>query len=157
MPDFDLLTAEALRINEVVSGPGKGQPWSVPRAPLSMVGTDSTFISNRPSPRTWGSFPRILGEFVRDTGVMTLENAVRKMTGTPSACLGLRHRGLLRDGFKADITIFDPSTVATTATYEEPHSFPIDIDWFIVDGQVVVDAGQHTGATPGRTLRRRDA
>ena len=153
----DMLVAEDLRINEVAPGPGEDSLGPFLAHPLSMVGTDSTFISDRPSPRTYGSFPRILGEFVRDTGVMTLENAVRKMTGTPSARLGLRHRGLLRNGFKADITIFDPGTVATTATYEDPRSFPIGIDWVIVNGQVVVDDSVHTGATPGRALRRRDA
>jgi N-acyl-D-amino-acid deacylase len=76
------------------------------------------------------------------------------MTGTPSARLGLIDRGLLRDGMKADITVFDPWTVHTTATYETPKSFPIGIDWVIVNGEVVVADGEHTGATPGRALRR---
>jgi N-acyl-D-amino-acid deacylase len=119
-----------------------------------MVGTDSTFIGAKPSPRTWGSFPRILGEFVRDLGTMSLETAVRKMTGTPSARLGLPDRGILRDGMKADVVVFDPATVASTATYEAPRSFPIGIDWVIVNGEVVVAEGEHTGATPGRALRR---
>jgi N-acyl-D-amino-acid deacylase len=119
-----------------------------------MVGTDSTFVGAKPSPRTWGSFPRILGEFVRDLRVMRLETAVRKMTGTPSARLGLVDRGLLRDGMKADIVVFDPATVAATATYEQPGSYPIGIPWVIVNGEVVVADGEHTGATPGRALRR---
>ena len=119
-----------------------------------MVGTDSTFVGAKPSPRTWGSFPRILGEFVRDQRIMPLETAVRKMTGTPSARLGLADRGLLRDGMKADIVVFDPATVASTATYDEPRSFPIGIDWVVVNGEIVVDDGEHTGATPGRALRR---
>jgi N-acyl-D-amino-acid deacylase len=119
-----------------------------------MFGTDSTFVGDKPSPRTYGSFPRVLGEFVREKRTMPLEVAVRKMTATPAARLGLADRGLLRDGMKADIVVFDPDTVAATATYEEPRSFPVGIDWVVVNGQIVVADGEHTGATPGRALRR---
>lgn len=150
----DILIAEDLRTNQVTSGPAVGSLGPFLAHPLSMIGTDSTFIGDRPSPRTYGSFPRVLGEFVREARLMTLEEAVRKMTGTPAARLGLAERGLLRDGMKADITIFDPATVATTATYEAPRSFPIGIDWVIVNGEIVVADGEHTGATPGRALRR---
>jgi len=76
------------------------------------------------------------------------------MTATPAARLGLVDRGLLRDGMKADIVVFDPETVRATATYENPRTFPVGIDWVIVNGEVVVAGGQHTGATPGRALRR---
>jgi N-acyl-D-amino-acid deacylase len=119
-----------------------------------MIGTDSTFIGAKPSPRTWGSYPRVLGEFVRELGVMPLETAVRKMTATPAARLGITDRGLLRDGMRADIVVFDPVTVASTATYQEPRSYPVGIPYVIVNGVVVVDRGEHTGATPGRALRR---
>jgi N-acyl-D-amino-acid deacylase len=150
----DLLIAEDLRTNQVTPGPAHGSLGPFLAHPLSMVGTDSTFVGAKPSPRTWGSFPRILGEFVRDLRIMSLETAVRKMTGTPSARLGLADRGLLRDGMKADIVVFDAGTVASTATYAEPRSFPVGIDWVVVNGEVVVDDGGHTGATPGRALRR---
>jgi N-acyl-D-amino-acid deacylase len=150
----DLLIAEDLRPNQVTPGPAHGSLGPFLAHPLSMIGTDSTFIGAKPSPRTWGSFPRVLGEFVRDLDVMPLEAAVRKMTGTPSARLGLSDRGLLRDGLKADLVIFDPKTVASTATYEEPRSYPVGIPWVIVNGEVVVADGEHTGATPGRALRR---
>lgn len=150
----DILIAEDLRTNQVTSGPAEGSLGPFLAHPLAMVGTDSTFISERPSPRTYGSFPRVLGEFVREAGLMSLEDAVRKMTATPSARLGLADRGLLRDGLAADITVFDPATVASTATYEAPRSFPVGIDWVIVNGEIVVAAGEHTGATPGRALRR---
>jgi N-acyl-D-amino-acid deacylase len=119
-----------------------------------MVGTDSTFVGAKPSPRTYGSCPRILGEFVRDLGVMTLETAVRKMTSAPAARLGIPDRGILRDGMKADLVVFDPATVRSTATYEEPRSFPEGIPYVMVNGVPVVDGGEHTGATPGRALRR---
>ncbi|CAN5494355.1 D-aminoacylase [soil metagenome] len=150
----DMLLAEDLRTNQVTPGPAHGSLGPFLAHPLSMVGTDSTFVGERPSPRTYGSFPRILGEFVRELRLMPLETAVRKMTGTPSARLGLADRGLLRDGMKADIVIFDPDRVAATATYEEPRSFPVGIPWVIVNGEVVVADGLHTGATPGRALRR---
>jgi N-acyl-D-amino-acid deacylase len=150
----DLLIAEDLRPNQVTPGPAPGSLGPFLAHPLSMVGTDSTFIGAKPSPRTWGSFPRILGEFVRDLRVMDLATAVRKMTGTPAARLGLADRGLLRDGLKADVVVFDPATVASTATYEEPRSYPVGIPWVIVNGELVVADGEHTGATPGRALRR---
>ena len=76
------------------------------------------------------------------------------MTAAPAARLGLADRGLLRDGMKADIVVFDPATVRATATYDEPRSYPVGIDWVVVNGVVVVDEGEHTGALPGRALRR---
>jgi N-acyl-D-amino-acid deacylase len=150
----DLLIAEDLRPNQVTPGPAHGSLGPFLVHPLSMVGTDSTFIGSRPSPRTWGSFPRILGEFVRDAGLMPLETAVRKMTAAPAARLGLTDRGLLRDGMAADLVVFDPATVRSTATYEAPRSFPEGIPYVVVNGVVVVDAGVHSGALPGRALRR---
>jgi N-acyl-D-aspartate/D-glutamate deacylase len=118
-----------------------------------MVGTDSTFIGAKPSPRTYGSFPRILGQFVRDEALLSLEEAVRKMTGAPAARLGLRQRGLLRDGAFADVVVFDPATVRSNATYDEPRQFPDGIEHVIVNGVLVVRDGIHTGATPGRGIR----
>jgi N-acyl-D-amino-acid deacylase len=150
----DMLIAEDLRPNQVTSGPLTESLAPFLVHPLSMFGTDSTFVGDKPSPRTYGSFPRVLGEFVREKRTMPLEVAVRKMTATPAARLGLTDRGLLRDGMKADIVIFDPDTVAATATYDEPRSFPIGIDWVVVNGEIVVADGKHTGATPGRALRR---
>lgn len=150
----DLLLAEDLRPNQVTPGPAHGSLGPFLAHPVSMVGTDSTFIGARPSPRTWGSFPRILGEFVRDQRLMGLEEAVRKITSAPAARLGIPDRGLLRDGMRADITVFDPATIASTATYDEPRSFPVGIPYVLVNGVVVVDEGVHTGALPGRALRR---
>ena len=119
-----------------------------------MVGTDGVLIGDKPSPRTYGTYPRILGEFVREQRLSSLEEAVRKMTSAPAARLGLRDRGVLADGLAADLVLFDPATVATPATYDEPRQFPIGIPYVIVNGTVVVDDGEHTGATPGRALRR---
>jgi N-acyl-D-aspartate/D-glutamate deacylase len=96
----------------------------------------------------------VLGEFVREQRLMGLEEAVRKMTSAPAARLGIADRGLLRDGMRADIVAFDPTTVASTATYEQPRSFPTGIPHVVVNGTLVVDGGRHTGALPGRALRR---
>ena len=119
-----------------------------------MVGTDSTFVGAKPSPRTYGSFPRILGEFVRDQGQMPLHEAVRKMTSYPAQRFGMLDRGILRDGMAADIVVFDAERVRSMATYEEPRRFPEGIEFVIVNGEVVVDRGRHTGVLPGRVLRR---
>jgi N-acyl-D-amino-acid deacylase len=150
----DLLLDEDLGVSQVTPGPWTGGLPPFLRHPVGMVGTDSTFLGAKPSPRTYGSFPRILGEFVRDLRLMPLEEAVRKMTSAPAARLGIPDRGRLADGMKADIAIFDPATVRATATWDEPKQFPVGIPWVIVNGQLVVDGGEHTGATPGRALRR---
>jgi N-acyl-D-amino-acid deacylase len=122
-----------------------------------MLGTDSTFVGDRPAPRTYGSAPRVLGQFVRDEAILGLEQAVHRMTGAPARRLGLTDRGVLRDGAAADVVVFDPATVRSNATLEEPRRFPDGIEHVIVNGVSVVDAGRHTGATPGRGLRHRRA
>jgi N-acyl-D-amino-acid deacylase len=149
----DLLLAEDLGLSQVTSGPALETMGLFLAHPIGMVGTDSTFLGAKPSPRTYGSFPRILGQFVRDEALLSLEEAVRKMTSAPAARLGLRDRGVIRDGAIADLVVFDPATVRSTATYDEPRSYPIGIEQVIVAGTLVVADGVHTGATPGRGLR----
>jgi N-acyl-D-amino-acid deacylase len=150
----DLLLAEGLRLNQVTPGPHTDGIRRFYRHPVAMVGTDSTFIGAKPSPRTYGSYPRILGQFVRDERVLGLEEAVAKMTSMPAARLGLRDRGRLADGFAADVVVFDPAKVRSLATYDEPRKFPEGIEHVLVAGVPVVTKGKHTGATPGRALRR---
>ncbi len=150
----DLLLSEGLRLNQVTPGPHTDGIRQFYRHPVAMVGTDSTFIGAKPSPRTYGSFPRILGQFVRDEGILGLEEAVSKMTSMPAARLGLRDRGRLIDGYVADVVVFDPALVRSLATYDEPRQFPEGIEHVFVAGVPVVTDGRHTGATPGRALRR---
>jgi len=150
----DLLLAEGLRINQVTPGPRTDGIRRFYRHPVSMVGTDSTFVGAKPSPRSYGSYPRILGQFVRDEGLLSLEQAVAKMTSMPAARLGLKDRGRLADGFVADVVVFDAATVRSNATYDEPRRFPTGIEHVIVNGHLVVEDGEHTGALPGRALRR---
>jgi N-acyl-D-amino-acid deacylase len=150
----DLLLAENLRPNEVTHGPHIDGIRRFIGHPVGMVGTDSTFIGEKPSPRTYGSYPRILGQFVRDEAILGLEDAIWKMTGGPAARLGLEDRGTLRDGSAADLVVFDLATVQSHATYDEPRQFPSGIEHVVVNGELVVDEGAHTGARPGRALRR---
>jgi N-acyl-D-amino-acid deacylase len=149
----DLLLSENLRVNQVTSGPWSETLRPFMAHPAGMVGTDSTFVGARPSPRTYGSFPRILGQFVRDEALLSLEEAVRKMTSAPAARLGLRERGTLRDGAIADVVVLDPATVRSNATYDEPRTYPTGIETVIVNGTIVVDRAEHTGALPGRGIR----
>jgi N-acyl-D-amino-acid deacylase len=150
----DLLLEENLAVNQVTTGPWHETLHHFVAHPIGMFGTDSTFVGEKPSPRTYGSLPRVLGEFVRERHVLGLEEAVRKMTWAAAARLGLSDRGALIDGMLADIVIFDPDTVASNATYEEPRRFPTGIEHVIVNGTVVVSNGEHTGALPGRVVRR---
>ena len=121
--------------------------------PLGMVGSDAILLGEYPSPRTYGCFPVILAEFVRAEKHLQLPEAIRKMTSFPAQRLGLRDRGMLRDGMKADSVIFDPATVKAPATPQNPKQYPLGIPYVIVNGKVVVDDGKHTGALPGRALR----
>jgi N-acyl-D-amino-acid deacylase len=149
----DLLIAEDLRLNQVTPGPWSETLPHFVAHPVGMVGTDSTFIGQKPSPRTYGSYPRILGQFVRDERRLTLEEAVRKMTSAPAARLGLRDRGQLRDGWVADVVVFDPDRIRAHATYDEPRRYSDGIEHVLVNGTAVVDGGRPTGARPGRALR----
>ncbi|MEO5941195.1 MAG: amidohydrolase family protein, partial [Candidatus Limnocylindrales bacterium] len=150
----DLLLAEDLRPNEVTPGPNLAGTRRFLAHPGAMIGTDSVFVGARPSPRTFGSYPRILGQFVRDEALLGLEDAVARMTSLPAARIGLRDRGTIRDGAVGDLVIFDPATVRSDATIDDPTCDPVGIETVIVAGHIVVDGGHMTGARPGRGLRR---
>ena len=119
-----------------------------------MIASDSITFGDYPNPRTYGCFPIVLAEFVRAEKHLRLPEAIRKMTSFPAQRLGLPDRGLLRDGFKADLVIFNPDTVKTHATKSDPKHYPVGIDYVIVNGQVVIQKGDNTGALPGRSIRR---
>ena len=149
----DLLLSENLGVAQVTSGPWTDGLRHFLAHPGAMIGTDSTFFGAKPSPRTYGSYPRILGQFVREEALLSLEDAVHRMTGAPAARLGLRERGLLRDGYAADVVVFDPADVRALATYDAPRQLPEGIRHVLVNGIAVIDEGRHTGALPGRALR----
>jgi N-acyl-D-amino-acid deacylase len=150
----DLLLAEDLQVSYISAGANTATLPKFVSHPLSMVGSDALLIGDYPSPRTYGTFPIILAEYVREERFMSLPNAIRKMTSFPAQRLGIPDRGLLRDGFKADIVVFDAQSVKAPATRTQPKQFPIGIEYVVVNGKVVIDRGQHTGAMAGRALRR---
>ena len=128
--------------------------------PLVGVGTDSAakaedgrLAESTSHPRAWGSFPRILGRYVRDEHLLTLEDAIRKMTSRPAGRVGLADRGILRPGMMADITVFDPATIRDVATFDDPNRYSTGVKWVIVNGRAVVADGAMTDARPGRALR----
>jgi N-acyl-D-amino-acid deacylase len=127
------------------------------RHPATMVASDGwvqIFGSGVPHPRSYGTFARVLGVYVRDRNVLTLEEAIRKMTSFPAQRLGLSDRGVLRPGMKADIAVFDPARVRDTATFEKPHQYAEGFSSVIVNGQVVFDGKAMTAARPGKVLRK---
>lgn len=124
--------------------------------PFTMIAADSSvrrFNEGAPHPRGYGNNARVLARYVREQGVITLEDAVRKMTSLPAQTFNLRDRGLLREGFMADLVIFDPATVADQATFERPHQYPTGINFVIVNGATVFENGRMTEARPGMALR----
>jgi N-acyl-D-amino-acid deacylase len=128
------------------------------RQPWIGIGSDGVAVTpemafaGRPHPRFYGTFPRVLGRYVRDEKVLTLPDAIRKMTSLAAQITGLDDRGLLRPAMAADITLFDPKTVADKATFEEPMQYAVGIPYVIVNGVVVIDQGRHTGARPGKVF-----
>jgi N-acyl-D-amino-acid deacylase len=129
------------------------QPWCSIGSDGSAFAVEGLLRRGHPHPRNFGTFPRVLGVYVRERGVLRLEDAVRKMTSLNAAKLGLRDRGLLRAGMFADLTVFDPGRVIDRSTYEDPFRYGEGIDHVVVNGQLVLDKGIHTGARPGRALR----
>lgn len=130
------------------------QPWCSVGSDGSAYATEGILRRGNPHPRNFGTFPRVLGVYVRERGLLTLEDAVRKMTSLNAAKVGLRDRGLLRAGNFADVTVFNPDTVIDRATYTAPFAYPEGVEYVVVNGQVVLEGGKHTGATPGRALRK---
>ncbi|MDN5727879.1 MAG: amidohydrolase family protein, partial [Propionibacteriales bacterium] len=119
------------------------------------VGSDGILVGSKPHPRSWGTFPRVLGHYVRDEGVLSLAEAVRHMTSAPADRLGLADRGRLRTGHRADLVIFDPATVGSPATYENPFRAAVGIDRVIINGTEAVINGAMTGSRSGHVLRHR--
>jgi N-acyl-D-amino-acid deacylase len=108
-----------------------------------------------PHPRAYGTFPRVLARYVREQELLTWEEAIHKMTGLPAKRLGLRDRGIVREGTSADLVVFDPNTVTDIATFTDPHRYPEGIHHVIVNGRFVVRDGVQTDELPGLVLRRR--
>ncbi len=128
--------------------------------PFTHIGSDGSALAagmrtpmGKPHPRSFGTYPRVLAKYVREEGLLTLEEAIRKMSSAPANRLGLSDRGVLRPGMKADMVLFDPDTVQDEATFEEPERYPAGIPWVFVNGVAIIAEGEPTGALPGQVLR----
>jgi N-acyl-D-amino-acid deacylase len=128
-------------------------PWMAFGSDSGSMAPEGVFLKSNPHPRGYGNFARLLGRYVREEGVISLPEAVHRLTGLPAENLKLRHRGLLRPGYFADIVIFDPDTVTDHATFAEPHQLATGVRDVVVNGVVVLRDEMHTGATPGRFVR----
>jgi N-acyl-D-aspartate/D-glutamate deacylase len=140
---------------------GEAQVQAILQHRRVMIGSDAGATAPygvlgqaHPHPRAYGTFPRILGSYVRERGALTLEEAIFRMTGLTAWRLGLNDRGLVRSGYKADLVLFDAAEIADQATYDEPHLYPRGIHWVLVNGQTVLHDGDRLPALPGRVLRR---
>lgn len=126
-----------------------------------MIGTDGFGIppegalsEGAPHPRSFGTFPRVLGKYVREQKILTLEEGIRKMTGFPAQKLRLPDRGLIKKGYKADVVVFDPDTIIDNATFIQPKQYPTGVEHVLVNGKFIIDRGKHTGSLPGKVLTR---
>lgn len=131
------------------------QPWCSIGSDGSALAVEGTLRRGNPHPRSFGTFPRVLGAYVRELKVLRLEDAIRKMTSLNAAKIGIRDRGLIRVGNFADLVLFDPATIIDKATYTEPFQYAVGIHYVVVNGEVVIDKGEHTGRKPGRALRKK--
>ncbi|MEU8457679.1 N-acyl-D-amino-acid deacylase family protein [Streptomyces griseoaurantiacus] len=127
---------------------------TIMRHPAHTGGSDGILQGSKPHPRAYGTFPRYLGTYVRELGVLSLEECVAHLTGRPAARLRLPDRGLVREGYRADLVLFDPATVAPGATFEDPRRLPTGIPHVLIDGRFVIEDGRRTDVLAGRAVRR---
>ncbi len=165
MSEFELvkklMIEEKGKVSMIGFAMDEGNLHKVLSSPLVMVGSDGSAVSpkgklgtGKPHPRYYGTFPRVLGKYCRDEKLFDIATAVKKMTSMPAEKLGLRERGKLLPDYYADVVIFNPKTVSDRATYVEPHQFPDGIDHVIVNGQLTIKEGKHTGKQAGKVLRK---
>jgi N-acyl-D-aspartate/D-glutamate deacylase len=124
------------------------------RSPEAMIGSDGMPEDQHPHPRLWGTFPRVLGRYVREQNVLSLPDAVHRMTGLPASRFGLRNRGIIEAGNYADLCVFDPDTIADSASFEQPTRPAVGIHCVFVNGQMALEKGIPTAARAGRVLTR---
>ncbi len=129
------------------------KPWVSFGSDAGAPATEGVFLNTNPHPRAYGNFSRILGKYVRDEEIITMQEAIRRMTSLPAYNIGIADRGQLREGYYADVVVFDPEKIADQATFEEPHQYATGVWHVFVNGEQVLKNGRHTGATPGRVVR----
>jgi N-acyl-D-amino-acid deacylase len=160
---LDLILKEQGQVAYIIHSMWEDDVRSLMADPATMVCSDGCSLApygvlggGKRHPRNYGTFPRILGKYVREEKVLKLEDAIRKMTSLPALKLGLYDRGFLREGMWADIVVFDADKVIDTATFNDPYQYPKGIDYVLVNGQVVIQNGKHTGRLPGKVLRHKE-
>lgn len=158
---FDLLIDEDTRVDIFLFSMCEQNLERILGWDFVFVGSDSSLRSaegilseGKPHPRSYGTFSRVLGRFCRDKQLLSLENAIQKMTGLPAQKVRLKKRGLLKEGYFADITIFDPRKITDRSTFIAPHQYSSGVEYVVVNGQITVNNGKHTGITGGRVLRK---
>ncbi len=156
---FDLLLEEEGQVTMIVFSQNEEDVRRVMKSPFQMVGTDSWSVApygvmsvGKPHPRFYGTYPRLLGRYVREARLLTLEEAIRKMTSFPAQKFRLRDRGIIMEGAWADIVIFNPEQIIDKATYDDPHKYPTGIEYVLVNGQVIIEKGTNTGVRAGKIL-----
>ena len=129
------------------------KPWVSFGSDASSLATEGVFLLSSQHPRAYGNFSRVLGKYSRDEHLLSLPEAIRRMTSLPAFNAGIRGRGRLAEGYYADVVIFDPGAISDRATFEEPHQYSTGMDHVFVNGEQVLANGKHTGALPGRVVR----
>jgi N-acyl-D-aspartate/D-glutamate deacylase len=158
----DYLAADQGATRVLVTSISEDDICEIMRSPVPLIGSDGNCVApygivsgGMPHPRFYGTFPRVIGHYVCELGLLPLERAIHKMTGATARALKLKDRGLLKEGYRADVAIFDPADFKDRATYADPHRFPSgERTTVIVNGTIVVENATHTGALPGLVLRR---
>ncbi len=128
------------------------KPWISFGSDEASQAPEGVFLKSNPHPRAYGNFARVLGKYVREEKLISLGDAVRRLSGLPATNLGLDRRGFIKEGMFADLVVFDPATIADRATFAQPHQYAAGVKHVFVNGQQVLKDGEHTGATPGRAL-----
>jgi N-acyl-D-amino-acid deacylase len=153
----DLLLEENLGVSHVSIAGDDDDPHlgSMLAVPYQMAGSDGIHLGSKPHPRTYGTYARVLQRYVREQGLLRLEEAIRKLSSYPARRLSIPDRGEIREGVWADVVVFDEDTITENATYPEPLQLASGVSYVAVNGTLILDQCRHTGATPGRALRHR--
>jgi N-acyl-D-amino-acid deacylase len=151
---FNLLLDEECAVAMIMFTMAEEDVRTVMCHPATMIGTDGIWSHGKPHPRIYGSYPRILGTYVRQERLLSLEEAVRKMTSFPAQKFGLWKKGIVREGMDADLVVFNPDTIAERSTFQDPHQYPAGLPYVMLNGQVVVDQDRYTGKLAGQVVKK---
>jgi N-acyl-D-amino-acid deacylase len=158
----EIIIDEEAKVSMTVKSMGEEDIQRIMKGRYTMIGTDGASITltgplshGKPHPRYFGTFPRILGHYVREKNIMTIETAIRKMTSFPAQRLGLKDRGLIKENMCADLVIFDSEKIIDKATFANPHQYPEGIDYVIVNGKIIIEKGKQTEIVVGKILRKK--